>query len=476
MPRRARSEYDLSRRYHGRACRDVDALPSAGQEQARLTPNGGLCLTAAEMVRVLLGLLQGLREGQLGGGCGLLIDEALAKMYASHFSSQGVEVAFGFLRRRLWPNGPVLLYHVVEDRPGVDGVVCVIPSLKLGFWTVANTTTDTSADGGRFCDELLEAFLAKFLPAATGCRSQEVAIANWFQALPPLRTDHLLDLYCFPYVGGSAPVLYESWCTHLPDFVQVRAVLLPGRGTRVKEQPMTNILEMADRIATAMLPLLREEPFAFFGHGYGAVLAFEVARAVKQKIGREPLILFVAGSASPSLAVNGNGSFCWAPEPEEAAIEDDGDEDLGLGPPPRALLHNRADNRLAELLSTSTRLTRHFRRNSLMFRSMISTIRADITAEETYAYQHASSGVAPLSCRVTVCTGAADPHVSEDGLSRWRDVSTGSSGVHRFAGDHFFLEDAKPREQLLHLVASDLSRQLTRHPNWLEASFAGRGG
>lgn len=37
---------------------------------------------------------------------------------------------------------------------------------------------------------------------------------------------------------------------------QVRAVQLPGRGSRVKETPVPDLMELAEAVATAMLPLL----------------------------------------------------------------------------------------------------------------------------------------------------------------------------------------------------------------------------
>jgi surfactin synthase thioesterase subunit len=37
---------------------------------------------------------------------------------------------------------------------------------------------------------------------------------------------------------------------------QVRAVQLPGRGSRVKETPVSDLMELAEAVATAMLPLL----------------------------------------------------------------------------------------------------------------------------------------------------------------------------------------------------------------------------
>lgn len=95
----------------------------------------------------------------------------------------------------------------------------------------------------------------------------------------------------------------------LPDFIQVRAVQLPGRGSRVKEAPIGNMMELVEHIGNSMLPLLGDEPFAFFGHGMGAILAYEVARFVQRRLGIAPLHLFVSGQVHPGYYTQ-RGNFC----------------------------------------------------------------------------------------------------------------------------------------------------------------------
>lgn len=45
--------------------------------------------------------------------------------------------------------------------------------------------------------------------------------------------------------------------------------------------------------------------------------------------------------------------------------------------------------------------------------------------------------------------------------------STGPCNVVRLAGNHFYLDDMKSREQLLRSVGHTLVHQLSEHSNWI---------
>jgi surfactin synthase thioesterase subunit len=73
--------------------------------------------------------------------------------------------------------------------------------------------------------------------------------------------------------------------------------------------------------------------------------------------------------------------------------------------------------------------------------SPCSTVRADISAEETYVYL--PDRAAPLSCPITVFAGVDDDQYADRDLHRWQECTRGACGVHRLPGDHFFLEDQR---------------------------------
>lgn len=105
------------------------------------------------------------------------------------------------------------------------------------------------------------------------------------------------------------------------------AVKLPGRESRAKEPFFQNMQQIVDEVIGALLPLLKEKPFALFGHRYdnntslkvdlisifflqflysflicfsfGAFTSFAVADALKRLHNLEPVHIFLSGASAP---------------------------------------------------------------------------------------------------------------------------------------------------------------------------------
>src|SRR5438105_12636226 len=110
-----------------------------------------------------------------------------------------------------------------------------------------------------------------------------------------------LNLFCFPYAGGAAQI-FRRWQEAFPPEkqVQVYAVQYPGRASRLPEPPFTDCRAMVEALAPSVVPLT-DRPFAFFGHSMGAIVAFELARLLRGRHGREPARLFVSGRRAPQV-------------------------------------------------------------------------------------------------------------------------------------------------------------------------------
>lgn len=103
-------------------------------------------------------------------------------------------------------------------------------------------------------------------------------------------------LICIPFAGSSANS-YREWSTYLPAHVEVVPIPLPGRGNHLDE-PATDSAEMlAGRVLDGLVSYL-DRPFALFGHGMGALIAFELARQLRAK-GVEPVQVFASGCKAP---------------------------------------------------------------------------------------------------------------------------------------------------------------------------------
>jgi medium-chain acyl-[acyl-carrier-protein] hydrolase len=239
----------------------------------------------------------------------------------------------------------------------------------------------------------------------------------WFKAAPP-RPGSRARLFCFPYAGGSAAI-FRDWARGLPPEIEVCPATLPGRGHRMFEPPSRRISEVVEQLAQAITPYL-DKPFAFYGHSMGALLAFDLARRLRDERGVEPALLIVSGSRAPQLPDR-------SPPPHDAPEEEFIDYLRRLNGTPEEVFQN------AELLNL-----------------LMPLLRADLEAVSTYDY----AGGEPLGCPVTAYGGLSDPSVSREDIAAWRGETRSDFLLRMFEGDHFFIHQSAPL--LLKSLARDL--------------------
>ena len=103
-------------------------------------------------------------------------------------------------------------------------------------------------------------------------------------------------LICFPHGGGGTQA-FRAWPDCLPEWLEVLAINPPGRGARLREPAIDDMARMVAEITAALTPAL-DLPFLLFGHSVGALIAFEVARALEAQ-GLQPLHVLLSGYAGP---------------------------------------------------------------------------------------------------------------------------------------------------------------------------------
>ncbi|RIK37670.1 MAG: putative thioesterase [Chloroflexi bacterium] len=232
-----------------------------------------------------------------------------------------------------------------------------------------------------------------------------------------------LRLFCFPYAGGGASV-FRSWPQLMPPEVEVRILQLPGRESRMGEEPFRCFTPMIQAVSQT-LSQFNDLPFAFYGHSMGALIAFEAARLLRTWRGVEPLHLFVSGCPAPQSIPVDRGRCAQS---DAQFVE----ELRQLNGTPAALLENH------ELMQL-----------------FLPLLRADFAL--CGSYRHVEG--LPLSCPITAFGGRRDPQVSAAQLTEWRHQTNGFFRQAMFAGDHFFLHEAfEPLIQTIFKLLSEPSQ------------------
>lgn len=227
-----------------------------------------------------------------------------------------------------------------------------------------------------------------------------------------------MRLFCFPFAGGGAS-FYRAWIERLSPDVQVLPVQLPGREARMRETSHDRIEPLVASLAGVLGPHL-DQPYAFFGHSMGALIAFELARELRRRHAPPPASLLVSGHRAPQLPRRTAARHAL---PEPALVAEL--RRLG-GTPPEVLAH-------PELMAL-----------------LLPLLRADFAVVETYAYRDEP----PLDCPIVAFGGLDDEDAGQAQMSAWQAQTRDALALHMFPGGHFFLNDA--RDAVLGLVSRAL--------------------
>ena len=256
---------------------------------------------------------------------------------------------------------------------------------------------------------------------ASSARSRPNPWIRRFSRKPEAR----VRLFCFPYAGGGTAV-FRAWQDHLPEWIEVCPILLPGREDRLREPPIDRLASLIARLSDAIRPYL-DRPFAFFGHSMGAIVAFELARQLRAEQGPAPAILFVSGRGAPRTKTS------------------------------RSPIHQLPDDAFVRELHRLQGTPEQVLCNQELMQLLLPALRADFALIERYAYADQS----PLDCPICAFGGREDIDVSEAALDAWRHESRSMFRLQLFPGDHFFLHMVRLallqaiREQFVALFAHD---------------------
>ncbi|XP_055449721.1 S-acyl fatty acid synthase thioesterase, medium chain [Psammomys obesus] len=235
----------------------------------------------------------------------------------------------------------------------------------------------------------------------TAKRTRSEKILNCLYRKP----EAVFKLICFPWAGGGS-LHFAKWGQTTSGLLEVHAVRLAGRETRAQEPFPNDIYQIADEIVSALLPIIQDKAFAFFGHSLGSYIALLTALRLKEKHNMEPLHFFVSSACAPHSV-----SRPQIPELNKLSEEEVQHYLLNFGGTPKHLIEDHD-----------------------FMRQCTPLLKADMSIIKNFIFDTPSK--APLSRDITCFVGSED--IIKD-LEGWKDITSGKTDIHMLPGDHFYL-------------------------------------
>jgi surfactin synthase thioesterase subunit len=208
-----------------------------------------------------------------------------------------------------------------------------------------------------------------------------------------------MKLLCFPHAGGSA-AMFNDWKRPLGPRVEVVAVDITDRGR------FATLRDLVDEVHEHQRGAL-DGPHAFFGHSFGALVAYRLACRRSAANLRLPTALVVSSYAAPHLS------------------------------PPLSAVDQLDDDRLAGLLTDLGGIPPELAQWPALRDAACAAARHDLRLCETD--EDDPSFVLP--CPIHVLGGSDDPLVAESDLDQWRARTSGQFSMQMLPGGHFYLND-----------------------------------
>jgi len=226
-----------------------------------------------------------------------------------------------------------------------------------------------------------------------------------------------MRLFLFPYAGGG-PAVFGKWLTEFDAHIEAFIAHYPGRGSRYNERSINRIDTLVEKLTQAIQPYL-DKPLAFFGHSFGGLIAFELARQI------QPQTLIISGCCAPHL------------------------------PNPYPPIHHLPDSGFIKSLQEINGIPYEITNNSELIELLLPMLHADFEAFESY-----QPNAHRLTCPIIALGGLNDPRVNRVQLEGWAFHTTSEFKAQYFPGNHFYINSNKKD-----VIASINSELTSLHEN-----------
>ena len=253
--------------------------------------------------------------------------------------------------------------------------------------------------------------------ASNSVRNSKVTTLREASGTPFIR------LVCIPCAGGN-PEIFLPWADGLSRGVELLAVRLPGHGPRIADSPFDEWDELLADILDGLGGYL-EEPHAFYGHCFGARLAYELTHLAIAGGHAQTKHLFVSACRSPDTPHAGR------------------------------YVHKFGDREFCEALRQLGASDEVLQDKSIM-RLVLPAVRNEIRLAELWNDRHQSAVQVPI----TAIYGRDDSQDGRQSMEGWQAFSSEECELLEMPGDHFFLINHSGR--LLDVINSRLEQMSWR--------------
>lgn len=231
-----------------------------------------------------------------------------------------------------------------------------------------------------------------------------------------------MQLFCFPYAGGTAE-FFSQLAPYLPASIELVKLEYAGHGSRRREPAYADFFQLADDLYAAVKRLYHPgERYALLGYSMGSVAAAEVLSSILRAGELPPPARVFLAAHGPSVKgelrnFRGNEADEWVKR-----------RTVALGGVPETLLENRT-----------------------FWRVYLPLYRADYTLITNYDFRRLT-----LACKVPLTGLYGSQDILSEEMGAWRRYFQGECELVEFEGNHFFIMEHQ--KEVAELIAKRLER------------------
>lgn len=213
-----------------------------------------------------------------------------------------------------------------------------------------------------------------------------------------------LTILALPF-GGGDQYSYDRFRKFLPSNFTLKTVEYPGRGARICENSLSDIVSISNDVLEQVKNDIQENRYIIYGHSMGALVGYELTKEIIRNNFQTPSCLFFTGSAGPSVPKD---NLISGYETERFWKEI-----LDFGGLPIEVFSNDEFLKFYEPI-----------------------LRADISAVEKYKYERMTT---PFKIPIHAIAGSEELNITTQTLASWQNETLLSLDAKFLPGDHFFI-------------------------------------